>query len=91
MNDNNSNVIDLNKDKQGFHAILVPDGVHDVMVIGYNPDGTLYFGGECDELAHMLMLLSLAQRRVMAWHDRETDDMPDELDKGKEFFILDDE
>ena len=72
-NDNGNNVIDLMACQNGS-ALIVPDGLHDVVVLGYLPDGTLYFNSEADTLDRIAMLLLLAQQRVAKYHAEETGD-----------------
>lgn len=64
MNDNNDNVIDL---MTTATALIVPDGLHDVLILGFKADGSLYFNSEAD-LASIALLLTLAQRRVVEEH-----------------------
>lgn len=76
MNDNESpsNVIDLMATAQAT-AVILPDGVHDVLILGFNADGTLCFNSEAS-LDKIALLLTLAQHKVVECHyeDVEPDD-----------------
>lgn len=80
MNDNESpdNVIDLMERVTGT-ALIVPDGLHDVVILGFMPDGKLYFNSEAVSLERIALALLLAQQRVARYHSGETgdDDDPD--------------
>ena len=79
MNDNKgpqNNVIDLMTVNSGT-ALVLPDGLTDVVVLGFNPDGTLYFNTDAESLRSIAMLLMLAQRRLLKYHDEETGDDAD--------------
>lgn len=73
MNDNESNVIDLMAGQRNSLAIVVPDGLHDIVVLGFMPDGSLYFNSEADQLERISMLLLLAQQRLAKYHAGEVD------------------
>lgn len=78
MNDNTTNVIDLMALEKSVSAVVVPDGMRDTVIMGFDEHGEFVFLADSDELGQLALLITLAQRRIAALHDKilEPDDEP---------------